>query len=66
MLEHGTLAETPNDISDARFALPSTINWMCALAILAEASDFGFATARPFYASVRRRIMADREACPVR
>jgi hypothetical protein len=61
MLEHGTLAETSSDIPDARFALPSTIHWIRALAILAEASDVGFATARRFYASVQRRTMADRE-----
>jgi len=59
MLEHGTLAETASDIPDARFALPSTIHWIRTLAILAEVS--GFATARPFYVSVQRRTMTDRE-----
>lgn len=61
MLEHGTLAEKASDIPDARFALPSTIHWIRALAFLVEASDVGFATARPFYASVQRRTMTDRE-----
>lgn len=61
MLEHGTLAEAPGDIPDARFALPSTIHWMRGLAILAEASDAGFLSARAFHASVPRRVMADRE-----
>lgn len=61
MLEYGTLAEAPGDIPDARFALPSTIHWMRGLAILAEAADAGFLSARAFYASVPRRAMADRE-----
>jgi hypothetical protein len=30
----GTLAEIPSDVPDARFALPSTIHWVKALAIL--------------------------------
>ncbi|RUV81780.1 hypothetical protein EOA60_06960 [Mesorhizobium sp. M1A.F.Ca.IN.020.06.1.1] len=61
MLEHGTLAEEPNDVPDARFALPSAIHWIRALAIASVASDVGFATASRFYASVQRRVMTDRE-----
>lgn len=47
--EHGTLAETPQDIPDARFALPSTINWMRALAILVDELDLSFVTAARAY-----------------
>jgi hypothetical protein len=61
MLEHGTLAEKPSDVPDARFALPSTIHWVRALAIASGASDVGFGTASRFYASVQRRGMTDRE-----
>jgi len=61
MREHGTLAETPQDIPDARFALPSTINWMRALAILVEELDIRFATASSAYARVQRRALPERE-----
>ena len=59
MLEHGTIAETASDIPDARFALPSTIHWLRALAILSD--GLNVATARPFYAAVQRRAMTERE-----
>ena len=59
--EHGTLAETPQDIPDARFALPSTINWMRALAILVDELDLSFATAAQAYAMVQRRMLSNRE-----
>lgn len=61
MREHGTLAETPQDVPDARFALPSTINWMRALAILVAELDLTFATAARAYAGVQRRTLVDRE-----
>ena len=61
MRTHGTLAETPADIPDARFALPSTINWMRALAILVEDQTLNFGEARRFYSSVQRRAVSDRE-----
>jgi hypothetical protein len=41
MREHGTLAEKPTDVPDARFALPSTINCMRALAILVSERRMG-------------------------
>ena len=34
MRTHGTLTETPEEIQDAVFALPSTLNWMRAEAVL--------------------------------
>lgn len=61
MQEHGTLAEKPSDIPDARFALPSTIHWMRALAILVEDIGLDFKTAKKFYANVQRRQLSDRE-----
>jgi len=61
MREHGTLAETPQDIPDARFALPSTINWMRALAILVKELDLSFSTAVRAYGAVQRRSMPDRD-----
>lgn len=61
MREHGTLAETPEDIPDARFALPSTINWMRALAILVKELNLSFSTAVRAYGAVQRRSMPDRD-----
>jgi hypothetical protein len=61
MRDHGTLAETPQDIPDARFALPSTVNWMRALAILVTELDLDFAAAARAYCGVHRRALTDRE-----
>lgn len=61
MREHGTLTETPSDVPDARFALPSTINWMRAEAILVTGLELDFAHAQGAYASVQRRSLSDRE-----
>jgi hypothetical protein len=61
MQEHGTLAEKPNEVPDARFALPSTIHWMRALAILVEALKLAFRAASKFYAKVQRRPLSDKE-----
>lgn len=61
MREHGTLAEAPRDVPDARFALPSTIHWMRSLAILANDLQLDFQAARTFYARVQRRSLSDRE-----
>jgi hypothetical protein len=36
MHQHGTLTEKASDIPDAIFALPSTIHWMRALAVLVD------------------------------
>jgi hypothetical protein len=62
MQEHGTLGEKPGDVPDARFALPSTIHWMRALAILVEALQLDFRAARDFYAKVQRRSLSDKES----
>src|SRR4051794_19890919 len=61
MQTHGTLTETPRDVPDARFALPSTIHWMRALAILAADQKLDFAAGRTFYAKVQARGLPDRE-----
>ena len=61
MREHGTLAEAPQDVPDARFALPSTINWMRALAILVSGLKLDFASAQTHYANVQRRVLSERE-----
>lgn len=58
---HGTLTETPRDVPDARFALPSTIHWMRALAILVADLNVDFAAGRAFYARVQARSVPDRE-----
>lgn len=59
MREHGTLTETPQDLPDATFALPSTLNWMNALALLVENLDFQAALV--FYRDVQRRNFEERE-----
>jgi hypothetical protein len=45
MQTHGTLTEAPHDVPDARFALPSTIHWMSALAILVADQNLDYAAA---------------------
>lgn len=61
LLTHGTVTDPPKDIPDARFALPSTINWIRALAILVADLDVAFSTAKIFYSDVQRRQLNDRE-----
>lgn len=61
MREYGTLAETADNILDAPFALPSTINWMRALAILTRELGLNFASSQRFYVDVKRRLLSDRE-----
>jgi hypothetical protein len=56
---HGTLTESPRDVPDARFALPSTVHWMCALAILSVDQKLNFAAGRAFYAKVQSRSMPE-------
>jgi hypothetical protein len=58
---HGTLTEKPRDVPDARFALPSTINWMRSLALLVDELALDFGSARAFYARVQRRSMPENE-----
>jgi hypothetical protein len=61
MQTHGTPTEAPRDVPDARFALPSTIHWMRALAILALDQNLDFTAGRTFYAKVQARSLPDRE-----
>jgi hypothetical protein len=50
---HGTLTESPREIPDAVFALPSTLNWMRAEAILVQ--KLNFTQAIEFYQKVQRK-----------
>jgi hypothetical protein len=69
LIPHRTLAGVarrdvgaPRDVPDARFALPSAIHWMRALAILAaDDQNLDYAAARTFYAKVQARSVPDRE-----
>jgi hypothetical protein len=61
MQTHGTLTEEPRGVPDARFALPSTINWMRALAILVVDQKIDYFAARTFYAKVQMRGLPERE-----
>lgn len=51
--EQGTLSE-PDGVPNPRFALPGTVNWMRALAVLVDSEDVCSATAKRFYQSVNR------------
>jgi hypothetical protein len=61
MQTHGTLTDPPKDIPDARFALPATIHWIRALAILVSDLDVKFSTAKTYYVGVQRRKINDKE-----
>ncbi|MHC2656797.1 hypothetical protein ACVMHY_009376 [Bradyrhizobium barranii subsp. barranii] len=61
MQSYGTLTEAPRDVPDARFALPATVHWMRALAILTVDQKLDFAAGRGFYANVHARGMPDRQ-----
>lgn len=61
MRTHGTLTETPQDIPDTVFALPSTLNWMKAEAILVTELGVTFQSAREFYKRVQKRDLSERE-----
>ena len=56
----GTLSD-PDEVPDPRFALPSTVNWMRALAILVQARGLNFASASTFYSSVQKRVGTPQE-----
>lgn len=49
----GTLSE-PNGVPDPQFALPSTINWMRALALLALNHKIEFELACQFYSNCKK------------
>ena len=57
----GTISETPQDIPDPKFALPSTIHWMRALAILVAELGLDFPAAEKFYSHVAVRALPPRE-----
>lgn len=58
---YGTLTETPDEIPDAVFALPSTLNWMRAKAILVVDRDLTFGAARTFYQRIQRKVLTERQ-----
>ncbi|MEY9593065.1 hypothetical protein ABIA06_005356 [Bradyrhizobium yuanmingense] len=55
MQSYGTLTEAPRDVPDARFALPATVHWMRALAIVTVDQELNFAAGLGFYANVHAR-----------
>lgn len=59
-ITQGTLSD-PDEVPDPRFALPSTVNWMRALAILVQARSLNFASASTFYSSVQKRVGTPQE-----
>lgn len=56
----GTISE-PNGYSDPRFSLPSTINWMRAMAMIAEHEKINSAKAKSLYRSVSPRKMTEEQ-----
>ena len=56
----GTLSE-PGGVPRPEFALPSTVNWMRALALLVEHEKVHFKSALQFYKTTSRRNFAVRE-----
>lgn len=61
MRTHGTLTETPEEIPDAVFALPSTLNWMRAEAILVLDRSLNFSAAQTFYTRVQRKELTEQQ-----
>lgn len=59
MRKHGTLTDTTKDIPDAVFALPSTLNWMRAKAILVTEQGLNFGSAKTFYNRVQRKELPE-------
>ena len=56
----GTLAE-PEGIPDPRYALPGTVNWMKALALLVQHHGVTFGNATTLYATVQKRASTIQE-----
>lgn len=56
----GTLTE-PTGVPEPHFALPSTVNWMHALAILVADKGINFGSSSSFYASVQKRGFTQQE-----
>lgn len=59
MREHGTLSETSKEIPDAVFALPATLHWMRAQAMLVTDRGLNFSSARTFYSRVQRKDLTE-------
>jgi hypothetical protein len=59
-LAQGTLTD-PDGIPDPLFALPGTVNWMHAIALLLKTTPIDFAAARAFYGSTLRRTFTPQE-----
>lgn len=51
----GTLTD-PEEVPDPLFALPSTVNWMRALALLVQDRGVTYASASSFYVNVQKRV----------
>lgn len=51
----GTLSE-PDGLPEPQFALPATVNWMRALAILVQDHGLTFESASTFYSAVQKRV----------
>jgi hypothetical protein len=60
IVETGTLSE-PGGVPDPQFALPSTVNWMRALALIIADTKLNFTTALQAYTSVQRRSFSSQE-----
>lgn len=60
LTETGTLSE-PKGVPKPRFALPSTVNWMRALALLVVDEGINAITARKFYSKVQRIRVKNKE-----
>ncbi len=58
--ETGTITE-PRGNPDPRFALPSTVNWMRALALLCADKGFDFGTCQKFYSGANKRAMSQQK-----
>lgn len=58
--KQGTLSE-PNGVPNPQFALPSTVNWMRALAILVADTGINFDSASSFYSKVDKRVFTQQE-----
>jgi hypothetical protein len=56
----GTLSE-PDEVPDPRFALPSTVNWMHALALLVKSDGVHFNGALSLYGRVAKRTFSSKE-----
>jgi hypothetical protein len=60
IIHQGTLSE-PNGVPDPQFALPPTINWMHALALIVRSGGVSFTSASQFYVSTQRRTLSAQE-----